>query len=459
METSHNFLEEEKIGKLLWKFSLPAVIGMVVNALYNIVDRIYIGHIDKVGHLAIAGVGVVFPAMLLSFAFALLVGLGSASNISLYLGRKERDKAEKVLGNSIVLGSIFSIAFTILVFYFMKKIIYFVGGSDLTYPYANEYLKIVALGFLPMSLGYVLNAAIRSDGNPKMAMLTLLLGTTVNVVLDPVFIFALGMGVKGAALATIISQTVSFLWTIYYFVSSKSVMKLRRKNIRLHIRMSEKVLALGSSSFGVQIGVSAINYFMNVILRKYGGDLSIGAMAIIQSVMSLLLMPIFGINQGVQPILGYNYGARRYDRVKEALFKAVGVATVICVVGFILVELFAPYWVRMFTDEKTLVALAGYGLRIQVMFFPIVGFQIVSSIYFQAVGKPKLSFFISVSRQILVLIPCLFLLSSIWELQGVWFATPASDFIATIVTFVLIRRELKHLEYLKEEQEREEGKK
>ena len=195
---------------------------------------------------------------------------------------------------------------------------------------------------------------------------------------------------------------------------------------------------------------------MNVILRQYGGDLSIGAMAIIQSIMSLLLMPIFGINQGVQPILGYNYGARRYDRVKEALFKGIGAASVICIVGFLSIELFSQYWIVLFTKEESLLQLAEYGLRRQVLVFPIVGFQIVSSIYFQAVGKPKLSFLISMSRQILVLIPCLFFLSSIWGLNGVWYASPLSDFIATIVTFILIKRELKHLEYLKSEKEREE---
>lgn len=456
MSLSHNFLEQESIGKLLWKFSLPAVVGMIVNALYNVVDRIYIGHIEKVGHLAITGVGVIFPVMLLSFAFALLVGLGSSANISLHLGKKERDRAEQFLGNSLVLGSIFSLVFMILIFLVMKKVIYFVGGSDLSYPYAKQYLEIVAIGFLPTTLSYILNSAIRSDGNPKMAMLTLLIGTFVNVILDPIFIFTLHMGVRGAALATVLSQIVSFLWTIYYFTSSKIVMKLKKKNIRLHCDLSKKVIALGSSSFGVQVGVSAINYIMNVILRQYGGDLSIGAMAIIQSIMSLLLMPIFGINQGVQPILGYNYGARRYDRVKEALFKGIGAASVICIVGFLSIELFSQYWIVLFTKEESLLQLAEYGLRRQVLVFPIVGFQIVSSIYFQAVGKPKLSFLISMSRQILVLIPCLFFLSSIWGLNGVWYASPLSDFIATIVTFILIKRELKHLEYLKSEKEREE---
>lgn len=456
MSLSHSFLEQESIGKLLWKFSLPAVVGMVVNALYNVVDRIYIGHIERVGHLAITGVGVIFPIVLLSFAFALLVGLGSSANISLHLGKKEKDRAEQFLGNSFVLGSIFSLSFTILLFFIMKECIYLVGGSDVSYPYAKEYLEIVAIGFLPMTLSYILNAAIRSDGNPKMAMLTLLIGTFVNIILDPIFIFTLNMGVRGAALATIISQTVSFLWTIYYFTSSKSVMKLKKKYIRFHFELSKKVIALGSSSFGVQVGVSIINYIMNVILREYGGDLSIGAMAIIQSVMSLLLMPIFGINQGVQPILGYNYGAKKYDRVKEALFKGIGAATFICVLGFLSIELFSQYWIILFTKETSLLELAEYGLRRQVIVFPIVGFQIVSSIYFQAVGKPKLSFFISMSRQILVLIPCLFLLSSIWGLDGVWYASPLSDFIATIVTFILIKRELKHLEYLKLEKEREE---
>lgn len=360
------------------------------------------------------------------------------------------------MGNSLVLGSIFSLVFMILIFLVMKKVIYFVGGSDLSYPYAKQYLEIVAIGFLPTTLSYILNSAIRSDGNPKMAMLTLLIGTFVNVILDPIFIFTLHMGVRGAALATVLSQIVSFLWTIYYFTSSKSVMKLKKKNIRLHCDLSKKVIALGSSSFGVQVGVSAINYIMNVILRQYGGDLSIGAMAIIQSIMSLLLMPIFGINQGVQPILGYNYGARRYDRVKEALFKGIGAASVICIVGFLSIELFSQYWIVLFTKEESLLQLAEYGLRRQVLVFPIVGFQIVSSIYFQAVGKPKLSFLISMSRQILVLIPCLFFLSSIWGLNGVWYASPLSDFIATIVTFILIKRELKHLEYLKSEKEREE---
>lgn len=453
MGASHNFLEEESIGKLLWKFSLPAVIGMLVNALYNVVDRIYIGHIEEVGHLAITGVGVVYPLMVLSFAFVLLVGLGNASNVSLFLGKKEKEVAEAYLGNAVMLGSLFSILSILASYVWMKDFIYLLGGSELTYPFAREYLKIIAIGFYPMMIGYVLNASIRADGNPKMAMATLLIGTLINVVLDPVFIFVLGMGVKGAALATVISQTISMLWTIYYFNSSRSGMKLRQKYLRLRWDLSKRVLELGSSSFAVQIGVSLINYFMNTILRKYGGDLSIGAMTIVQSVMALLLMPVFGINQGVQPILGYNYGAKRYDRVKEALFKGVFAASCICITGFLLVEVFSPYWIGLFSKEESLIRLAGYGLRVQVLVFPIVGFQIVSAIYFQAIGKPKLSFFISMSRQILVLIPCLFLLSSIWGLDGVWFATPTADFISTIVTFLLIRKELKHLSYLQEEQE------
>lgn len=448
MENKHQLMGTEKITKLLIQFSLPAIIGMLVNALYNIVDRIYIGNIKEVGDLAIAGVGLTFPIVIFVFAFSILIGLGAATNVSLSLGRKEKEEAENYLGVAVLFGAIVSIILMIAILWKMDWLVLKLGGSEYTSRYAKEYLEILALGFPAAVVGYVANASIRSDGNPKMAMTTLLIGAITNIVLDPIFIFVFDMGVKGAAWATIISQYASGIWALYYFTSKFSGVKLRLKNLCLNFNKIQKIMALGSAPFAVQIGASIVNYTYNSTLKVYGGDSGIGAMAIVQAVITFISMPIFGINQGLQPILGYNYGAKKYMRVKEALFKAVFAATVLCTFDFLVIQFLSKYFIEIFTHKKELLDIASIGLRVQTFMLPIVGFQIVASIYFQAIGKPKMSLFMSMSRQIIVLIPCIILLSKLFGVKGIWFAGPTADFIATVITFIFIKMELKHLNEL-----------
>ena len=453
MKNKHQFMGSEKITKLLIQFSLPAIIGMLVNALYSIVDRIYIGNIKDVGHFAIAGVGLTFPVTIFVFAFAVLIGLGGATNISLNLGKKQKDEAEHYLGNAICFGTIISTIIGILVLIFMEGLVDKLGGSENTSKYTIEYLRIVAIGFPATIVGYVANAGIRSDGNPKMSMVTLLIGAIINIVLDPIFIFGMDMGVSGAAWATIISQYISAAWTIYYFRSKFSGLKLYMKDLPLKWERIKNIMAMGSAPFALQLGSSLVNYTFNHTLKIYGGDNSIGAMAIIQAIVIFLAMPIFGINQGLQPILGYNYGAKLYARVREALRKAILGASIICIFDFIVIQFLSKYFIFIFTREKALLDIASFGLRINTIMFPIIGFQIISSVYFQAVGKPKLSLFISLSRQIIILIPCIIVMSRLFGLTGIWFAAPTSDFISTVITFVLIKREMKILKHLQKEQE------
>ena len=450
MENKHNFMETESITKLLIKFSIPAIVGMFVNALYNVVDRIYIGNIKGTGHLGITGIGVVFPVVILIFAFSLLIGIGSAASVSLKLGMKDREEAERFLGVAVFLSLVISAILMIIIYFNMDRIIYFIGGSDKTFTYAKNYLFYINLGVPAAILGLVLNSVIRSDGSPKIAMGTLLIGAITNIVLDPIFIFMFGMGVKGAAIATIISQYVSMFWTIHYFNSKRSKIKLIKKDIKFNFHKAKEICLLGSSAFAIQLGFSLVTYILNTVLKKYGGDTSIGAMAIVQSFMTFMAMPIFGINQGIQPILGYNYGAEKYKRVKEALYKGIFAATIICIIGYTSVRLFSNTLIQIFTTKPELEEIAKYGLRAYTMVFPIVGFQIVSSIYFQAVGKPRMSFFISLSRQIIVMIPCLIILPIFFGLNGIWYAAPTADSIATLITFILVRKEIKKLDKLEE---------
>ena len=448
-------LEKLPLRKLFLVMAVPSVLAQLINVLYNIVDRIYIGNIEKVGHIAIAGVGIVFPIVIFVFGFSILIGLGSATNASLNLGRKKKEEAERFLGTAIFFGFIVSLVLMVLVLWKLEWLVSILGGSDKTGIYAAQYLKILAFGFPAAVVGYVANASIRSDGNPKMAMATLLIGAITNIVLDPIFIFYLKMGVRGAAWATIISQYVSGIWAIYYFTSKFSGMKLYVKNLKLNFEKIKSIASLGSAPFAIQMGASIVNYTYNSTLKIYGGDAGIGAMAIVQAVITFISMPIFGINQGLQPILGYNYGARLYPRVKEALFKAIFAATVLCVIDFLAIQFLSKYFINIFTQEKELVRIASVGLKIQTFMLPIVGFQIIASIYFQAIGKPKMSFFMSLTRQIIVLIPCILIMSKLFGVKGIWFAGPTADFIATVLTFIFIKMELKHLKELEEGMKKE----
>ncbi|MBV1821632.1 MATE family efflux transporter, partial [Coprococcus sp. MSK.21.13] len=314
-------LGEEKVGTLLFKFSLPAIVGMLVNALYNMVDRVFIGR--GVGALAISGLAVGFPLSIINMAFGMLIGIGSSTMISIKLGEKKKDEAERILGNALVLIILISICLSIIGLIFLDDILKIFGASQETLPYARDYMKYIMAGALLQNIGFGMNNIIRAEGNPKIAMATMLIGAIINTILDPIFIFVFKMGIKGAAIATIFAQTVSSIWVLYYFFSGKSTLKIKRENLSLHKGTIKTIMSIGISPFSMQIAASLVTTILNKNLLTYGGDLAVGAMGIINSISMLFFMPMFGINQGMQPIIGYNYGAKQYKRVRKTLKLAI----------------------------------------------------------------------------------------------------------------------------------------
>lgn len=439
-------LGEERIGKLLLKFSIPAIIGMIVNALYNIIDRIFIGQIPGgVGELALSGVTVTFPISIIIMAFGMLIGVGSASLISIRLGEQKKQEAEKILGNSFILVIIILVGLAIIIFPFLDSLLVAFGASEKILPYAKEYIQIIIAGGVIQNIGFGLNAAIRSEGNPKIAMLTMLLGAIVNTVLDPIFIFVFDMGVAGAAIATVIAQLASTIWVLYHFTKGNSTLKLKKENFKLDIKIIKSIFAIGMAPFFMQLAASLVQILSNKALLVHGGEFAIGAMGVISSVAMMCLMPVFGINQGSQPIIGYNYGAKNYGRVKKAWKLAVIAAVLVTTTGFLVVELAAPSIIKIFNSNPDLVRIGTHGIRIYLSVLPVIGFQVISSNYFQAVGKAKISMFLSLCRQVIVLIPLVVILPPIFGLDGVWISGPASDAIASIITLYFVMKELKFL--------------
>lgn len=438
-------LGEDSIGKLLLKFSIPAIVGMLVNALYNMVDRIYIGR--GVGSLAISGIAVGFPLSIINMAFGMLIGIGSSTMVSIKLGEKKKDEAEKILGNAIVLNVIISLIISVLGVAFLDNILIVFGASPDTLPYARDYMKYIIGGALLQNIGFGMNNIIRSEGNPKIAMATMIIGAIINTILDPIFIFVFHMGVEGAAIATIISQAVSSAWVLYYFFSNKSTLKFRRENLQLNIATVKTIFSIGMSPFFMQLAASIVTTLYNNNLIKYGGDLAVGAMGIINSIIMLFFMPMFGINQGAQPIIGYNYGAKQYDRVKKTLKLAVTAGITIATVGFIVIQCFPEFLISIFNKKDAeLIAIGAHGIRIDMIVLPVIGFQIISSNYFQAIGKAKIAIFLSLSRQVILLIPMLIILPPIFKLDGVWMAGPISDILSSIITGTFLYRDMRMLD-------------
>ena len=357
-------LGEEKISKLLMEFSIPAIIGMVVNTLYNIVDRMYIGNIKDIGGLALTGVGITMPIMTIIMAFGMLIGIGTSARISLKLGEHKREEAEKHLGNAFTLIIIASVLITIIGLVFMHKILGLFGASADTEIYAREYMQIIFFGTIFNMLSFGLNHSIRSDGSPKVAMLSMLIGAGTNIILDPIFIFVFGMGVRGAAIATVISQIVSTIWILYYFTKGKSNLKIKREYLSLDKAIVLSIFSIGVSPFSMQIAQSIVQVLANNALKTYGGDLAIGAMTIINSVAMIFMMPIFGLNQGSQPIIGYNYGAEKYKRVKQAVKSATIVATIIVSIGWIITQAAPHLSISIFNRDEQLVGIASTGSSI-----------------------------------------------------------------------------------------------
>ena len=430
-------LGEEKISKLLMEFSIPAIIGMVVNTLYNIVDRMYIGNIKDIGGLALTGVGITMPIMTIIMAFGMLIGIGTSARISLKLGEHKREEAEKHLGNAFTLIIIASVLITIIGLVFMHKILGLFGASADTEIYAREYMQIIFFGTIFNMLSFGLNHSIRSDGNPKVAMLSMLIGAGTNIILDPIFIFVFGMGVRGAAIATVISQIVSTIWILYYFTKGKSNLKIKREYLSLDKAIVLSIFSIGVSPFSMQIAQSIVQVLANNALKTYGGDLAIGAMTIINSVAMIFMMPIFGLNQGSQPIIGYNYGAEKYKRVKQAVKSATIVATIIVSIGWIITQAAPHLLISIFNRDEQLVGIASTGMRIFLLMLPVVGAQVISSNYFQSIGKAKISMFLSLLRQVILLIPCLIILPKIFGLTGVWLAGAVSDGLSSLITLII----------------------
>lgn len=436
-------LENKKINKLVWDYALPAIVGTMVNATYNIVDRIFIG--QGVGALAISGLAVTFPVMNLTAAMGMLVGAGASSRISINLGKKDHKRAERILGNSFVLTILLNAIFITLLMIYLEPILMAFGASEETYPYARDYLQIILPGNIFATMTFSFNSMMRASGYPEKAMYTMLIGAILNIILDPIFIFVFDMGIAGVAWATIISMLIGMLFVMHHFTRKSTSLRLRKKNMRFEKEILIAIVSIGLSPFFMQVAASGVAVLMNTSLKAYGGDLAIGAYGILLSMFMLIIMFVIGLNQGLQPIIGYNYGAEQYNRVKKTLYYGIKAATVVTTSGFLFGIIFPRTFAHAFTSDKQLLDLAENAMRISILSFPLVGFQIVISGYFQSIGQAAKSIILSLSRQLIFLVPSIILLPPFFGLNGVWAATPVSDFLASVLAFLFFMRQRKIL--------------
>lgn len=435
---------EGSIPRLLLQFSVPAIVGMMVNALYNVVDRVFIGW--GVGALGIAGATVGFPIMIVQMAFGMLIGMGAATLVSIRLGEKKKEEAERIIGTALTLLVVISVLLGAAGLIWLRPLLTLFGASPAIMQQAEQYLGVILAGSVFMGVGFGMNGFIRAEGNPRIAMLTMIIGAVLNTILDPIFIFWFKMGVRGAAIATVISQAVSAAWVLAYFLRGKSMLKLRLANLKVSREIAWSIVSIGFAPFAMQLVASVLNAILTRQLQRYGGDLAIAAMGILFSVNMLILMPVFGLNQGAQPLIGFNYGARRYDRVKRTLLLTIAAASVVVTLGFLAVELAPEFLIRLFNrDSPELAAIGVAALRIFMLTLPVVGFQIASAGYFQAVGKPRQAMVLMLSRQVLILIPAILILPRFFGLRGIYYAGPVSDLASAVLTAVWLALELRHL--------------
>lgn len=434
--TATHQLATENIGKLIWTYSIPAIIGTVVMSLYNIVDRIFIG--QGVGPLAISGLALTFPFMILLMAFGMLVGAGSAARISITLGENNIEKAEKILANALTLTFIISGTVIILSYIYMSDVLQLFGGTPKTIRYAEEFMRIIIPGAIFSALSFGFNNIMRAAGYPQKAMYTMIICAIINVVLDAIFIFGFHWGIKGAAMATNISYLVGTVWVLSHFMQKNSNLKFHAQNFKLEKEIVVSIISIGLSPFSMQLATSFVYVLVNSTLLHYGGDLAIGAFGIINSVNTLIIMIIIGLNQGTQPIIGYNFGAKNYGRMFKTLKYGVIIGTCITTFGFMVGTFLPHFMASLFTRDIGLQNIAAKALHISVTMFPIIGLQIVVTNFFQSIGKAKISILLSLTRQVLFLIPCLLLLPAFYGLNGAWMAMPVSDGLSTVVTAVTI---------------------
>ena len=441
-------LGTERIRKLLVQYAVPAIIAMTASSLYNMVDSIFIG--QKVGPLAISGLALTFPLMNLAAAFGALVGVGAATLISMRLGQRDYETAQRVLGNVVVLNGILGVAFAVVTLAFLDPILYFFGGSEATVGYAHRYMSIILAGNVVTHMYLGLNSVLRASGHPRKSMYATINTVIINTILDALFIYGFGWGIRGAALATVLAQVVSLVWQFRILSDKSELLHFRRGIYRLRGRIVRDIVAIGMSPFLMNMAACFIVILINKGLKQYGGDLMIGAYGIVNRIAFFFIMIVIGVNQGMQPIAGYNFGARQYDRVLRVLRLTIMGATGITFTGFLIGELAPELTASLFTRDKELIGLAATGMRIVFVAFPIIGFQMVSTNFFQSIGMAGKAVFLSLSRQLVFLVPGLLLLPRFFETStpwggswGVWCAMPAADLLAAAVTATMLTVQLR----------------
>ena len=431
-------LGTKPVSRLLMQYALPAIVAMVAASLYNMVDSIFIG--QGVGALAIAGLAITFPFMNLSAAFGAAIGVGSCTFISMKLGQRDYAIANKILGNCMMLNIVVGLCFGGICLLFLDPILRFFGASDNTLPYARDYMQIILCGNVFTHLYFGLNAVLRSASKPRHAMYATIFTVVVNTILDPIFIYGLDLGIRGAAFATVLSQFLALSWQWRLFSNKNELLHFDYSLFRLDKPIVKNIIGIGISPFAMNACSCIVVIFVNTCLMKHGGDLAVGAYGIANRIGFVFVIVAMGVNQGMQPIAGYNYGAQNYDRLRKVVKLAISCATVVCTVGFLVAMFAAHPCARLFTKDESLINLASTAIRMMMMMFPIVGFQIVVTSFFQSIGKAKVSMFLSLSRQLLFLVPALAIFSEIWGLWGIWSAMPFSDALATVVAAVMMKK-------------------
>ena len=429
-------LGQKPVGALLWQYALPAIVAMTASSLYNIIDRAMIGQV--VGPEAIAGLGITFPLMNLSAAFGAAVGVGSSTCISVKLGQKDYKTAERLLGNTVTLNLIIGFLFMVVCLLLLDPILRFFGASDVTLPYAREFMTVILLGNMVTHMYFGMNAVLRAAGKPRHAMYATLFTVGMNILLVVAFVWWFRWGIRGAALATITSQSMALCWQMWIFSNPKELLHLKRGIYRLKKDLVRNIIAIGVSPFLMNATSCVIVIFMNNQFVSYGGDMAVGAYSIANSVVMVFFMFVMGMNQGMQPIVGYNYGAEKYDRMFRCLWLTIACATAILLVGWALSMLFPQYIARIFSTDPTLLALSARGIKIDMLVFFVVGSQAVITNFFQCIGKVKVSIFLSLSRQLFLLLPMAYLFPLFWDLDGVWYSMPASDFGSFAMTIPML---------------------
>ena len=441
-------LGTKPVGQLLWQYALPAIVAMSASSIYNIIDRAMIGQI--VGPEAIAGLGITFPFMNLSAAFGAAVGVGSSACISVKLGQRDYQTAQNLLGNTMTLNLIIGFSFMVISLLFLDPILYFFGASEVTLPYAREFMTIILLGNVMTHMYFGMNAVLRAAGKPKHAMYSVLFTVAMNIVLVVMFVWWFRWGIRGAALATVTSQTLAMCWQLWLFSDKQEILHLKRGIYKLKQRLVTSIIAIGISPFLMNVTSCVIVIIMNNQFVRYGGDMAVGAYSIANSVVMMFFMFVMGVCQGMQPIVGYNYGAEKYDRMLRCLFLAIGYATLILLIGWALSMLFPREIARIFTTDPTLMDMSARGIKLDMLVFFVVGSQATITHFFQSIGKVKVSIFLSLSRQLFLLLPMVYVFPLFWDLDGVWYSMPASDFGSFAMTIPMLMWYMKKFKEVRE---------